>query len=267
MRRFKVVGLCFVAAFAFSAIAASSALAGEYGNCAKAKGGKYSDSACTVVASPAGSGKYNWVSAAGAKDTSKSKAASLKSAAGEITCKKSKGTSEILGFQRNKETTTFEQCELSVTKGSCTGIGAPKGSIISTAFTYLIDHGTVGPSGLEPAVGEVWNEFQGAEKGQAGILAEFVCEPGVIFRTSKTLSCPLTPVNKKPGAKSTLTCGAGKGEQDLETLFSQDGGKTFSSTGPNTEQVTASIKTKPKTEIRACNEPMCEHEELPLPWL
>jgi hypothetical protein len=263
MRRFTVVGLCFVAAFAFSAMAASSAFAGEYGNCVKSKTGKFIDSACLKKGSP---GKYEWVQSL-EKGTSKSKAASLKSAAGEITCKKSKDVSEILGWQKNKETTTFEQCELSVTKGSCTGIGNPKGTIVSTAFTYLIDHGTKGPSGLEPAEGEVWNEFQGAEKGIEGKLAEFVCEPGVIFRTSKTLSCPLTPVNKKPGAKSTLTCGAGKGEQDLNTEFSQDGGKTFNNTGPNTEQVTASIKTKPKTEIRACNEPMCEHEELPLPWL
>lgn len=265
MRRFTVVGLCFVAAFAFSAMAASSAFAGEYGNCVKAKGGKFSDKACLVVASP-GSGKYNWVQSL-EKGTSKSKAATLKSAAGSITCKKSKGTSEILGWQKNKETTEFEGCELSVTKGVCTGVGNPKGTIVSTAYTYLIDHGTVGPSGKEPAEGEVWNEFQGAPSGQAGILAEFVCEPGVIFRTSKTLSCPIGPVNKKPGAKSTLTCGPGKGEQDLETLFSQDGGKTFQNTGPNEEIVVASIKSKPKTEIRACNEPLCEHEELPLPWL
>jgi hypothetical protein len=275
MKRISILGLCLVAVTAFFALATTSAFAGEYGNCVKLKAvakkydGKYTNAECTVAATAkqieeGKVNKYEWESAAGTTDKSSSKVATLKSETGEITCTKSKGTSEITGWESNKETTTFEDCTLSVTKGKCTGAGDKAGTIVSSADTFLIDHGTKGPSGDEPKEGEVWNEFQ-STTGTGGLLAEFTCEPGVIFKTTATLSCPMSPVNAKPGKAAKLECAGKTGEQDLVTEFSENGGLSFESTGHNEEIVASTEKLNKDVEIRACNEPKCEHEE-PVPW-
>lgn len=262
MKRIKIVGLCLTAVFAlvaFSAMAASSAYAGEYGVCVKSKGGKYAEKNCLKLAGGAKEEKYEWVSAAGEKSTTSTKVAKLESAGGVIECKKSKGTAEITGAKTDVESTTFEDCTLSVTKGKCTSVqpGEPAGDITTfTLDTKLIDHGEKGLSGKEPAAGEVWDEFTGTEEN-GGVQAEYVCEPGVIFITKGSLSGVVTPVNAME-SKSTTTFSATGGEQDLETLFSENGGETFESTGPNVENtvgtakgVSAGSKEKGKTEVKA----------------
>jgi len=117
MKRIKIVGLCLTAVFAItalSAMAATSAYAGEYGVCKKtAKVGKfyvahYIDKNCTKHATEAEekagkTNKYEWESAAGEKSTTTTKTAVLSSAAGKITCKKSKGT--MKSPERNQTST------------------------------------------------------------------------------------------------------------------------------------------------------------------
>ncbi len=279
MKRMRIAGLCLVAMFAItalSAMAASSAYAGEYGVCVKAQKvekkyvGLYTDKNCQTAASEkeveeGKKNKYEWVSAAGEKSTTTTKTAVLSSAAGKITCKKSKGTAEITGAKSDLETVEFEECTLSVTGGKCTSVqeGEKEGNITTFQLeTKLIDHGEKGPSGGEPAEGEAWTEFNG-EAGNGGLQAEFVCAPGVIFRTSGTLSGVTTPVNLME-SKDTTSFGEGKGEQDLVTEFSENGGISFENTGPNVETavgtakgVVAGSKEKGKTEVRTPKAALC----------
>ncbi len=96
MKRIGIIGLCLVALFAFSAMASSSALAGEYITCGKAAKvgkkytGSYTNNNCSAL-SATEEGKYE----AGepsfpVKVTSTTKEAVLSSAAGDIKCKKAK---------------------------------------------------------------------------------------------------------------------------------------------------------------------------------
>jgi hypothetical protein len=63
VRRLRTLGVCLIAAAAVAAVVASAASAGlpEFGGCEATAGGKYSDAACTVKASPRKTaGKYEW---------------------------------------------------------------------------------------------------------------------------------------------------------------------------------------------------------------
>jgi len=308
MKRIRIVGLCLVAAFAFSAMATSSALAGEYGKCVTvAKGvggyhGKWLSKACepnlvtkksekaseSEVINGGKKNKYEWESAAGSKSTSTTKTATLSSAGGAITCKKSTDEGEITGWQTDTDVSLFKECTLSATGGKCTSFvfneameeipTAPEGDIETfTLKTYLLDHGTKGHSGLEPIEGETWTEFLATPGNPTGIgaqnfgeplQAQYVCAPGVVFQTSGTLSGKTTPVSKMID-KFVTKFGAG-GEQDLKTIAFEPGEVN---TGPNVETTTGtSINVGlAKTEIRECNEVgatpegkgamECEHEE------
>jgi hypothetical protein len=67
MKRIRIVGLCVVAVFAFSAVAAASAMAENapvFARCVKASPkntGEYTEKACNTHASPAGTGAYSLV--------------------------------------------------------------------------------------------------------------------------------------------------------------------------------------------------------------
>ncbi len=294
MRRVGIAGVCLTATLAFGAMIASAAYAGEAGVCGKVRKverkfhGRFLEKGCLKEASAkersegGEENKREWESPAGEKYTDTSKTTVLSSAAGRMTCKGSTSTGEWTGWQTGTDTITFSECTLSI-GGHCTSVqeGEPVGDITTSQLdTYLIDHGTKGPSGLEPKEGEVWQEYQ-SPTGPAGYQFTFVCEPGVLFRVSGTLSGMISPVNAME-TKLTTTFGAGKGEQDLVTEFSEDGGFQWENTGPNVETlvstangVATGAKDKGKVEIRACNEPgavsegmgepPCEHEE-PLPW-
>jgi hypothetical protein len=258
MKRIRIMGLCLIAVFAFSAMVATAAQAGEVGECVKAaKVGKfytggYTDKNCTVV-SGTKTGKYEWspgVAPANAKFTASTKVATLASAAGTITCKKSTTAGEWTGLKTNHEVITFTSCKLSVTSGECHSLEEAEGSGIIKAFedTTLIDNGEKGPSGGEPVSGEVWNSYAPAATSPYGIYAtEFKCAPGVVFRSSGSVSGVVTPVNTM-SAKLTTAFGEGKGEQDLNTEFNQ--GTGWNPTGPNIETATGASKGA-KVEIKA----------------
>jgi len=303
MKRIRTVGLCLVAVFACSALAASSAMAGEYGKCvAVAKvgelyHGKWIDKACEVkkaseqeVAEGGKKNKYEWVSAAGTKFKSTSKLGTLSSAGGSITCRSSTAEGQVTGWQTGTETVLFKECLLS--DGSkCTSfvfdekgeevLTAPQGDILTFALkTGLLDHGTKGASGLEPKEGETWTELLAEPGNPVGIGAEnlgeplqvqYVCSPGVVLQTSGTFSGVTAPVSKMYSKFETMF-GVGKGEQDLKTIaFVPEEVNTGANV--DTVAVTAKNEGKVKTEIRECNEAgavsegkgvfECEHQEPP----
>ena len=276
----SIVGLCLVAMAAFGAMAASSASAGEYGVCLKtarvAEGkvlhytGKWKDAACERERQA--NGEYEWypgrtgigrgapvVTAEAFEYKGPSTSVVLRSAAGTITCGGSVTEGAILGAQYNVEKTVFNKCTLSVTKGKCTGVDDPQlkaGEIGEFSDTYLLDHGTKGPSGLEPKELEVWNaSFASEGYPYYPYQAIFECAPGVLFRVGGQLSGVVTPVSTMT-PKWTVASGEGKGEQDLVSEYSENGGLTWEPTGPNVLTVTASYTTKSdrKIEVRECNE-------------
>jgi hypothetical protein len=257
MKRISIVGLSLLAMVAFGAMAASSAYAGEFITCVKTKEvkegktkhytGSYKNSACTEAET---NGEYEAGSATGTTLTSTTGKAVLESAAGDITCSKSKGTGEITGAKTDHEVITFEKCVLSLTKGACTSEGAAAGDIISYSDTTLIDHGEKGPSGEEPAEGVVWDSF--SSDGTLGAYqAIYVCEPGIIFRTSGTTSGVVGKPSKAPSTAGTVVFGKKGGEQDLVTEYSENGGETWNPTGPNTENASGKVKYSAKVEVRA----------------
>jgi hypothetical protein len=293
MTRIRITGLCLVAAMMLRVMVASTAGAGEAGICVKAAKvgkkltGRFLDKNCTEKASEAqkDQGKNNkdeWTSAAGSKYASSTEQVRVASASGTIHCRKSSDVGEWTGWQTGVDTITLSDCALEGLPGyPCQAEGEPLGVIkTSQLATYLLDHGTKGPGGLEPQEGEVWMEYQDAA-GRAGYQMTFECghpEPHrvkVLFRTSGSVSGVVSPVGAMEKAVTT-TFGAGKGEQALVTEFSYGEGAPWEPTGPNVESAVSTAKgTKVKLEIRACDHLgavsegkgalTCEHEE-PAPW-
>jgi hypothetical protein len=318
MRRTRLLGLCFVALLAFGAAAASSAYAGEYGVCVKAaKGskGNWKDKGCEKEYTPE-RGAYDWypgrtgiglkgVTKEDFEFTSKDKAAKLAlvNAAGavtdEITCKKSIDAGEILGSQYNWETILLEDCVLKSKKVECRAwtnsqrIQNFPGILLYTD-TYLIDHGTLGPLGLQPKELEVWNAYfysnpypagypyglppatlpAGAIPYEAPYIAEADCG-GVYIRIRGSVSGVVTPVSKMT-SKWNVEFGRGVGEQGLQIERSFGGVEWITESLVFTDTLQNTTRDKSKIEIKDCNEPNaineeqgalpCQVEELPLPW-
>jgi hypothetical protein len=139
-----------------------------------------------------------------------------------------------------------------LTGGKCSSAGESAGTIRTNLLdAALIGTGETGLGGKEPTgEGEIWNEFVSAE--DEPYVAVYICEPGVMFRTLGSLSCPVTPVNEM-GKKSEDACAESEGEQDLETEYSENGGETWSSTGKNEMSLKQGSKTpKDETENFRC---------------
>lgn len=266
MRRMRIVGLCAIAMLTMSALAAASAHAGEYGECViapKVSGkytGKYLDKNCNEEASATqrSEGKKNkyervsGVSPANAKFTAKGKSAELVGAAGSIICKKSSTVGEITGPKSDSEVVTFEDCVITgALSGECHSAGQSSGVIVTNKLTTtLIDHGEKGLSGSEPAVGEVWDEFTGP--APEGIQAEYLCAGVALIRTKGSLSGVFKSSSLNVSSnKAEIEFNSGKGEQDLYSELSTNGGATWENIGPGVEKTSAKTKQSGKIVIRA----------------
>ncbi len=151
MKRIKIMGLCLVAAFAFSAMIASGASAGTYYRCSAHKDGKYSESGCktldekkgkpkggfeleeaaTCVAQKKGKysedkcetedvkkgkGKGSFEKATGLGFTAKTGNAKLATpdlGETDVECSESTTVGEITGGKTDKERVTFTGCQFS----------------------------------------------------------------------------------------------------------------------------------------------------------
>jgi hypothetical protein len=290
MKRKSMFGLCVVAAlaaFAISAMAASSASAGTYYSCqAKKKGkyttgtcltlakpnkgkfeklpvstcvakkkGKYTTGTCTVLAKP-NKGKFEKV--AGPKFTATTGPAELTTpafGAGAVKCKASSTVGEITGAKTDTERVTFTGCEFEglpcESAGENSTPSGKAGVIITNLLdSKLIDHGEKGPSGGEPAVGEVWDNLISSE--HEPYSSEFNCAGVVFLRTAGSISGAYTAGSVNVlSATSTLLFEKGKGEQDLETEALTESG--WIGPAPSNEQVPggATVTTTPAVEVRS----------------
>jgi hypothetical protein len=184
---------------------------------------------------------------------------------------------DIPAPQGSTDRITFTDCDVGAFE-KCRSAGEPDGTIRTNLLdAALIEHGETGLGGKEPAEGaETWDEFVSAE--DEPYIAEYECQRGLLLRTSGSLSCPVTPVSAM-GRKSEDTCSESQGEQDLETEISENGGKTWESTGQNVLTLKQSSKTPPvQIENFTCvntyglgnpkirkflNEPKCKKYEAP----
>jgi len=153
MKRIRIVGLCLVAVFALSALAASSASAAfllhTYKECAKASKvgktyvGKFTSKECTLASKVETGGKYELVNPTGKEFTSKSKTSTLYvyipvgeveqlnggPIVGKVTCKTSSGKGSFKSEMLSESVITFKTCTSEGKK--CTSAGAPVGDIIT----------------------------------------------------------------------------------------------------------------------------------------
>jgi hypothetical protein len=220
MKRIKIVGLCLVALFAFSAVAASGASAAEYFTCVKDKGGAYSDKECSNNVG-AGKGKFERASAVGATYTSKTKTAVLSTPeiGGKVTCKKSTDTGKITGATTDEDLVTFVDCS---SEGKpCQNVGGASGVIKTNPL-------------LTKVVSETETEFTSLS-GREGIQAEFECGGVVIKTKGFTIGHTTKPAGGHASKTSTVTFA---GEDNLETEVSVVPGVFFKSE----ENTTASDK-------------------------
>ncbi len=259
MRRIRVVGLCFAAVFALSAMVASAAQAGEYGRClksaqvAKKYTGGFEDKNCQTV-NPTGEGKYEWYSGLNRPlggplkpgYTSKTTKVVLASTYGRLECKSSRDVGEITGPKADVDLITFTGCTMGGTK--CNSEGQVAGTIKTSKLdTTLIDNGERGFGGAEPAVGEVWTQYAAA----AGYIAEYECPDVPLFaRVSGSVSgVDAKDVNLASTTGKTRFEG-GHGEQDLLTEVSSTG-LSWEPAAPSVQSTESTIKTNEKWEIKA----------------
>ncbi len=196
MKRISIVGLSLFALIAFSAMATSSAYAGEIGICKKLKGGKYADKNCQTLAGEpvAKHGKYEWETYAEAVAkgeggefvfTSKGKTAELKTELGTIVCKKNTDKGEWTSGTTNVDEITFVDCINTATKLPCFNEGEPTkkgGTITVVDDTKIVEFPETGGGYLKaaPKEGEAWIQYEQDETGPTpGYDAVFACETGL----------------------------------------------------------------------------------------
>jgi hypothetical protein len=276
-----------LAAFAISAMAASSASAGTYYACVAKKKSVYSNSSCTTVAEkkgkPSHKGGYESVPfsecvaqkkgeyANGTCTTKSLKAhkgkfekkpgikveattgkATLETPAfgkNNVECSSSKTVGEITGPKSNTETVTFSGCKFEGLPCSTVGDASEELTTQKLA-SELIDHGEKGDSGLEPALGEVWNQLTPATPPY---FIEFTCGGVVKLRTEGSISGVYTSASLNHMSLTGVEeFGEGKGEQDL--LTEAEEGSGWVGPAPSLQVIEApgaSITTSAYVEVRS----------------
>jgi hypothetical protein len=199
MKRIRIVGLCLVAMFAFSAVAAATASAApelQNEKCVATKkvAGKYTgnftDKACTVEATKAEEeeGKKNKYElepvAEGTPFTSTSKAAKFKVAGKTVTCKKDKDKGEYIGGGFSFVTITFEKCEAKPHETCQSGAtaGTIETDLLFGILVYINEEETQHGIVLVPAESG-WASFKCGTEAEATELQGGVI--GTVTNTSK----------------------------------------------------------------------------------
>jgi hypothetical protein len=236
MQRFRIVGLCLVAALALSAVAAAGASAfvreaPEVGRCVKKTGGKWKDGGCKTKAIP-GEEKFEWQPAfePGNKyneehplklkfkskfkeettiqlettGVAKDNPGKVKSV---VKCKEQESKGEVTGAKTNVATgVVFKGCESSGLK--CKTTGAAEGEIKVHELEGLLGWEKISTEG--PAKNKVANEFTPTEGAK---FTEFACG-GIAVAVKGHVLNPITA--NKMLIKATVKFVASGGKQKPE---------------------------------------------------
>jgi hypothetical protein len=213
MKRIRIVGLCLLAAFATTALAASAAQAAgpEYFSCVKAAKvgktytGQYSAKTCAMSGLKV-DGKYERASAVGITYTSKTKTATLTTPGlGKVVCRKATGVGTIVSATEDEDVVTFHDCEtLGKSCHSLEPTVEPAGTIVT--FPLMTKLGLIAP-------GEVGVDYYGLP-----LIAYFLCGEEVLITDSGSvigvITSPLEAAYKK-----AATDFAGNGLEQVPTKF------------------------------------------------
>jgi hypothetical protein len=227
-------------------------------SCVATKKGEYTNASCTTLAKPK-KGKYDQVS--GPHFTVSTGEAVLSTpdlGSGAVKCKASTGEGEITGAKTSVERATFSGCEFEglpcESAGPNSTPSGASGVIITNLLDgKLIDHGEKGPSGGEPAVGEVWQELQSSE--HEPYQTEFNCAGVVFLRTQGTISGVYTPASVNTLSTSAeLLFEDGKGEQDLDSEALGESG--WVGPFPSNEQIIGGVAVTTSPAVVVCGAPV-----------
>jgi hypothetical protein len=192
MKRMRIMGLCLVAAFAISAIAAVSASAlPEVGRClAQPNTGKYKNAGCTEKAKTLVSEKqFEWHKGAagelvGVGFTASGGVGTLETESGTtITCKTQSASGKYdqdTGIIKEVETVvaTFKGCELPLLTAECKTVGSAPGEIKTAKLKGALGY-VSGEKTLPPVIPVVGQELK-AEAGTKAAFATFECGGGAV---------------------------------------------------------------------------------------
>ena len=187
MKRMRIMGLCLVAVFAFSAMAAVSASAlPEVGRCVAKAGGKYKTETCTTKAgSKAEEKKFEFLKGAksetsGVNFTASGGEGTLETVSGtKITCKTQAAVGKYdqdTGAIKEVEgvVATFTGCELPLLALKCNTKGKAAEEIVTNTLQGPLGY-ISGEKTTSPVVGQ---ELTPAVK--KGAFAEFECGAGAV---------------------------------------------------------------------------------------
>jgi len=266
MKRIKIVGLCLVAAFAFSALIASGASAATYYRCSAQKKGEYTESNCATKSAKAHKGTFEITT--GRKFTATTGTATLKTPAfgpNNVVCSSSTATGELTGPKTGFETATFSGCEVLGFKCQSEGPNSTPSGKTGVIITSKLDSTLLGAGekgkgfvGAKVEPGEVWTEL--VASGEHGpFSSEFYCEGAAALRTHQDpaegsdLSGVDTPINAAPSTTGTTEFGEGKGESALlSETFSEEhfGGWGPPGGAPSSENTTGTVTYETGIEIK-----------------
>jgi hypothetical protein len=211
MKRMRILGLCLVAAFALSVVAVSSASAAPaFYECAKDKGGKYEDKACSKEAKEVKKEKYELKEgiAKGKVFKGKGKKATLHTPAigGEITCTGFKDEGKLSSpTTEEKVVSIFTGC---ATQGKkCVSAGEKAGTI----KTFDLDGG-IGEISGGSGVGVDLK----AETGK--YLAEFECEGLLVKVEGSVIGEQTGDINKFSKVSHDIFAVTAEGYQKYKSL-------------------------------------------------
>jgi hypothetical protein len=256
MKRMKIVGLLCLAAFAVTAMAASSAFAAapEFGRCVAKAGGKFENSVCTKAA-PAGKEKFEWLSGPGPKNKF---SAAIKS--GTTATLETVGGTKITCTNEKNENAEFKNAKevgkVVATFNGCKSSGAP---CQNAGTEEIVTHSLGGVLGVEKvsSEGPVKNKLAVELHSEAGNVAEFSCA-GLPVVVKGSVLHPVTA--NKMLIKATEKFAATKGEQkpsafagepdDSHILESNLNGGPFEEAG---QTITAIATYEEKIEASSVN--------------
>jgi hypothetical protein len=211
------------------------------GPCVAQKKGRYSESKCETRDERKGKpkGSYELTKERGFTEMSgrvKWETPSFLS----IECTASTAAGEITGPKTAVERFTLTNCTYEGAKCESSdlfGNGTPSGTP-GTIVTNLLDATLIGPGEKaggyrheEPKSGEVWDELLSAE--HEPYVSEFTCGGEIVFRTSGSVSGPISPVGMASlSAKTIFSVGTGEQasliEEFNDTEFIPHGGAPIS---------------------------------------
>ncbi len=258
MKHTALIGVYMLATCALhSATASSSALAGEYGVCAKAPKvegkytGRYAENNCQTESGGA-EGKYEWIPYPGPIGTkwgytAKARTVTLKGSGGSVVCSSWTAQGMIESINTAEERVVMSHCKLSVTSETCQS-GPTAGEVLTNELhVNLIESGERGLSGKEPASGEVWSQLVGSE-GPSSSQVEFECA-GIPFSTFGSVSGVASGNVGVMSKRGRVNYSEADGEQDLLTTFFNP----FTSkveVGPVEELAASVSKSESRIEIK-----------------